>query len=81
VPICKNTFTINPYALLSLNLGYTSKDQEGWNNFEYGIQGNWRINKYLTAFAGVSYSVAMNSLTHMGQENEFWLRTGLSVGF
>jgi hypothetical protein len=81
VPICKDTFTINPYALLSLNLGYTSKDQEGWNNFEYGIQGNWRINKYLTAFAGVSYSVAMNSLTHMGQENEFWLRTGLSVGF
>jgi len=81
VPICKDTFTINPYALLSLNLGYTSKDHIGWNNFELGIQGNWRINKYLTAFAGVSYSVAMTSLTAMGQENEFWLRTGLSVGF
>lgn len=81
VPICKDTLTINPYALLSLNLGYTSNEHEGWNNFEYGIQGNWRINKFLTAFAGASYSVAMNSLTHMGQENEFWLRTGLSVGF
>lgn len=81
VPICKDTFTINPYALLSLNLGYTSKDHIGWNNFEFGIQGNWRINKYLTAFAGLNYSLAMTSLTAMGQENELWVRTGLNVGF
>jgi len=62
VPVIKDTFTLNPYALLGLNLGYNTTDSYGWNNFEFGVQGNWQINQYLTAFAGANYSVAMTAL-------------------
>ena len=81
VPVVKENFTINPYALLSLNLGYNTTDSYGWNNFEFGVQGNWRINKILTAFVGVNYSVAMAALNAIDQENEFWVNAGVSLGF
>lgn len=81
VPVWKDALTINPYALLSLNLGYNTADSYGWNNCEFGVQGNWRINKNLTAFAGVNYSVAMTALETIGQGNEFWVNTGVSLSF
>ena len=81
LPVVKETFTLNPYALLSLNLGYNTSASYDWNNFEFGVQGNWRINKIVTAFAGVNYSVAMASLDAIGQGNEFWVNTGLSLAF
>jgi hypothetical protein len=81
VPVIKDTFTLNPYALLGLNLGYNTTDSYGWNNFEFGVQGNWQINQYLTAFAGANYSVAMTALNDIGQGNEFWVNAGVRVGF
>ena len=73
--------TLEPYALLGLNFGYNTTDSYGWNNFQFGLQGNWQITKLLTAFAGVNYSMAMTALQDIGQGNEFWVNAGVSVGF
>lgn len=81
IPVVKETFTINPYALLSLNLGYNTTESYDWNNFEFGVQGNWQINKIVTAFVGVNYSVAMAALDAIDQGNEFWVNAGVSLGF
>ena len=81
VPVWKDIVTLEPYALLGLNFGYNTTDSYGWNNFQFGLQGNWQITKLLTAFAGVNYSVAMTALQDIGQGNEFWVNAGVSVGF
>jgi len=81
VPVWKDIVTLEPYALLGLNFGYNTTDSYGWNNFQFGLQGNWQITKLLTAFAGVNYSVAMTALQDIGQGNEFWVNASVSVGF
>lgn len=81
VPVWKDIVTLEPYALLGLNFGYNTTDSYGWNNFQFGLQGNWQITKLFTAFAGVNYSVAMTALQDIGQGNEFWVNAGVSVGF
>ncbi len=81
VPVWKDIVTLEPYALLALNFGYNTKDSYGWNNFQFGLQGNWQITKILSAFAGVNYSVAMTALNDIGQGNEFWVNAGVGVGF
>jgi hypothetical protein len=81
VPVWKDIVTLEPYALLGLNFGYNTTDSYGWNNFQFGLQGNWQVTKLLTAFAGVNYSVAMTALQDIDQGNEFWVNAGVSVGF
>ena len=80
VPVWKDIVTFEPYALLAMNFGYNTKDSYGWNNLQFGVQGNWQINKHLTAFAGVNYGVAMTVLNDIGQGNEFWVNAGVRVG-
>ena len=81
VPVWKDIVTLEPYALLGLNFGYNTTDSYGWNNFQFGLLGNWQVTELLTVFAGVNYSVAMTALQEIGQGNEFWVNAGVSVGF
>ena len=81
VPVIKEALTLNPYALLGLNFGYNTTAEYGLNNFQFGIQADWQINKYLTAFAGINYSIALAALEAIGQGNEAWVNAGVSVGF
>ena len=81
VPVWKDIVTLEPYALLALNFGYNTKDSYSWNNFQFGLQGNWQITKILSAFAGVNYSMAMTALNDIGQGNEFWVNAGVGVEF
>jgi hypothetical protein len=81
VPVVEDVFVLEPYALLGINLGYNTRSYYGWNNFQFGLQGNWQVTKLLTAFAGVNYSVAMTALQDIDQGNEFWVNAGVSVGF
>jgi hypothetical protein len=81
VPVIKEALTLNPYALLGLNFGYNTTAEYGLNNFQFGIQADWQINEYLTAFAGINYSIALAALEAIGQGNEAWVNAGVSVGF
>lgn len=37
IPLYRNVFKLQPYTLLSLNLGYNTTTYYGWNNFQFGL--------------------------------------------
>jgi len=81
IPLRKDTLSLNPYALLGLNFGYNTTAEYGLNNLQFGAQAEWNVNKYLTVFAGVNYSIALAALDAIGQGDAFWANAGVSVGF
>jgi hypothetical protein len=81
IPVYKDIVTLEPYALLGINLGYNTRTYYGWNNFQFGVEGNWQINKIISVFAGINYSVAMTALQDIDQGNEVWANVGLSFTY
>jgi len=81
IPVYKDIITLEPYALLGVNLGYNTRSYYGWNNFQFGLQGNWQINKTISAFAGINYNLAMTALQDIDQGNEVWVNFGLRFAY
>ncbi|MBU3665056.1 MAG: hypothetical protein FGM15_04150 [Chthoniobacterales bacterium] len=81
IPAYKDVVNLQPYALLGLNFGYNTSDYYGWNNFQFGGQVTCRICKWLSVFAGVNYSVALEALQQTGQENVAWANVGLNFAY
>jgi hypothetical protein len=81
VPVYKEIVSLQPYALLGLNFGYNTADVYGLNNFQFGLQGTVAINKYVSAFAGINYSVALEALDAIDQDNVVWVNVGLSFAY
>ena len=81
VPVVEDVFVLEPYALLGINLGYNTRSYYGWNNFQFGLEAEWSINEVVSIFGGVHYSVAMEALREIGQENVVWAGTGVRLSF
>lgn len=80
IPVGRS-FSVQPYALLGLNFGYNTQEYYGWNNFQFGVQGNWQISEVVTAFAGINYSVAMTALRDVDQGNVVWANVGVTFAY
>ncbi len=81
IPLYRDILSLQPYALLGLNFGYNTTDYYGWNNFQFGLQGTWQINRIISAFAGINYSIAMTALREIDQGNEVWANVGVSFTY
>jgi hypothetical protein len=81
VPVYQDIVSLQPYALLGLNFGYNTSEVYGLNNFQFGLQGTVRINDYISAFAGVNYSVALEALEAIDQDDVVWVNVGLSFAY
>ena len=81
VPVYEDIVSIQPYALLGLNFGYNNSYYSGWNNFQFGAQATYALNEYFSVFAGVNYSVALEALQEIDQENVVWANVGLSFAY
>lgn len=77
VPVYRDVVTLNPYALLGLNFGYNTTDEYGWNNFQFGLEADWKITKNISLYGGVNYSVAMTALRAIDQGNVVWANAGV----
>lgn len=74
------TLTITPSAALGVDFGYNSRTTPGnvnWNDLLLGLSANMQLCKYVSAHAGVQFSVALNSLNDIGQHNETIANFGL----
>lgn len=81
VPVYEDLVSLQPYALLGLNLGYNTTDYYGWNNFQFGAQATVALTRYVSVFAGVNYSVALEAMQEIGQDNVVWANVGLSFAY
>lgn len=81
VPVYKKIVSLQPYALLGINLGYNTHDYYGWNNFQFGGQATCRICKWLSVFAGVNYSVTLEAARQTNQDNVAWVNVGLNFSY
>jgi len=81
VPVYKDVVSLQPYALLGLNFGYNTSEVYGLNNFQFGLQSTVAITKYISAFAGINYSVALEALEVIDQDNVVWVNVGLSFAY
>lgn len=81
VPVYNDLVSLQPYALLGLNFGYNNADYSGWNNFQFGLQATVALNDYISVFAGVNYSVALEALQQIEQDNVVWANVGLSFAY
>jgi hypothetical protein len=81
VPVYEDIVSLQPYALLGLNFGYNNADYSGWNNFQFGAQASVALRDYVSVFAGVNYSVALEALQQIDQENVVWANVGLSFAY
>ena len=79
--VCKEVFELQPYVLLGINLGYNTTDYYGWNNFQFGLLATWRINRFVSIFGGINYSVALTALQQIEQENEIWASGGVMFSY
>jgi hypothetical protein len=78
IPIRRDIFQLQPYALLGLNLGYNTRAYYGWNNFQFGLKATWKINHVLSIYGAINYSVAMTALKEIDQGNEVWASAGVT---
>lgn len=81
IPVYKDVVSLQPYALLGLNFGYNTNEYYGWNNFQFGIEATWKVNRFVSLFAGVNYSIAMTVLSDIDQGNVVWANTGVSLKY
>jgi hypothetical protein len=81
VPVYEDIVSLQPYALLGLNFGYNNSYYSGWNNFQFGAQATYALNEHFSVFAGVNYSVALEALQQIDQENVVWANVGLSFAY
>jgi len=81
IRIYREVLELQPYVLLGINLGYNTTDYYGWNNFQFGLLASWRINQFVTIFAGINYSVALTALHQIEQGNEVWAGGGLMFSY
>lgn len=81
VPVYEDIVSIQPYALLGLNFGYNTTDYYGWNNFQFGGQATVALSDYVSVFAGVNYSVALEAVQQLNQDNVVWANVGLSFAY
>jgi hypothetical protein len=81
IPFCREIFKLQPYALLSLNLGYNTNTYYGWNNFQFGLKAIWKVHRASSIFGGIDYSVAMTALKKIDQGNEVWANGGVTFTY
>ncbi len=81
VPLFHDIFRLEPYALLGLNLGYNTTAYYGWNNFQFGLRAIWKINRFVSFFGAINYSVAMTALKEIDQGNEVWASAGVTFTY
>jgi hypothetical protein len=81
VPLYRDVLSFEPYALLGLNFGYNTRDYYGWNNFQFGLKATWKINRFVSIFSGVNYSIALAALRTIDQGNEVWASTGMILSY
>lgn len=81
VPVYKDLVSLQPYTLLGLNFGYNNVDYSGWNNFQFGVQATVALHDHISVFAGVNYSVALEALQQINQDNVVWANVGLSFAY
>jgi hypothetical protein len=81
IPLYADVLSLQPYALLGINLGYNTRDNYGWNNFQFGMEATWKVNRTVSVFAGINYSVAMTVLQDLGQSNEVWANAGVTLRY
>ena len=81
IRVYNDVFELQPYVLLGINLGYNTTDYYGWNNFQFGLLGTWRISRFVSIFGGINYSVALTALQRIEQGNEIWASCGLIFSY
>ena len=81
IPLYRGIFSLEPYTLLGLNLGYNTAAYYGWNNFQFGLRAIWKINRFVSIFGAINYSVAMTALKAIDQGNEVWTSAGVSLAY
>jgi hypothetical protein len=81
IPLYREIFTLQPYPLLGLNLGYNTNAYYGWNNFQFGLKAIWKVNRFISIFGGINYSVAMTALKEIDQGNEVWANAGVTFSY
>ena len=81
VPVYKDIVSLQPYTLLGLNFGYNNPDYSGWNNFQFGLQGTVALTRHVSIFASVNYSVALEAVQQLDQDNIVWANVGLSFAY
>lgn len=81
IPVYKDILTLQPYALLGWNFGYNTTAYYGWNNFQFGLEAVWKINRFVSVFGGVNYNVAMTALREINQGNEVWANAGITFSY
>ena len=81
VPLYHDVFRLQPYALLGLNFGYNTRAYYGWNNFQFGLKVTWEINRIVSIFGGINYSVAMTALEEIDQGNEVRVKSGVTFTY
>ena len=81
VPVYEDLVSLQPYALLGLNFGYNTAEYYGWNNFQFGLQATVALNDYVSVFAGVNYSVSLEAMQQIDQDNIVLANVGLSFAY
>ena len=81
IPAFRRIILFEPYLLLGLNLGYNTTAYYGWNHFQFGLKATWEVNRFISIYGGISYSVAMTALRQIDQQNEVWASAGLAFSY
>jgi hypothetical protein len=81
IRVYEEAFELQPYLLLGINLGYNTTDYYGWNNFQFGLLVLWRINRFVSLFGGINYSVALTALQRIEQGDVVWTGAGVMFSY
>jgi len=70
-----------PYLLEGIDLGYASKEYNGLNNLQIGIETSFSLTDKINLNGSVAYSWAQEDVKRTNGGNQFWGRIGASLDF
>ncbi len=74
--------TIEPYVMEGFDFGFASKDHDGRNHFQVGVDFTVRLSKDIDFFANINHSWAHEDVKREGaDDHHIWFTVGLATKF
>ena len=77
----ENRFSVEPYVLEGFDFGYSTKEFDGENNFQVGVECTLMLSDHFDLVGSLAHSWALKDIEKEGQGDLSWGSVGLSVSY
>jgi len=79
ITLCSGQLVIEPYVLEGVDFGYASKDYDGPNHIQVGLDWTFPLTEQVEIVGAIAHSWALRDVAKDGMGDETWAAIGLAL--